>query len=397
MNLLFIQGGSRLKLCENGNWYTDPNFTVEVWNRYLSLCDHLVILLRKEHKIYSVCEANSRFNPIPVDERIKVVALDDITRPKYNLFLPAVWTRIKNSIEREVAQADKIIIRSASFYTAICQNACIRQGKPYLAEVTGFALEGMKHHSFLGKLSARYFESLMKTIAKDADAAIYVTDEALQKRYPCRKMLGCSDVVLPTLHQQVLDRRLQHIDQQDKRRKLKIGTAAFLDVKWKGQENVIKALAELKKRGQTNIEYELVGMGSGKRLINLALKLGVAKQVRILGPKPHEEIFNWLDQLDIYVQPSYQEGLCRIIIEAMSRACPVICSDAGGNYELIDKNFIFPCGDYMDLVNKLEKITVYLREQAIKNFEHAKRFDKEVLNGQRDSFLREFVNNYTLS
>ena len=27
MKILFIQGGSRLKLAENGKWYTDGNFT----------------------------------------------------------------------------------------------------------------------------------------------------------------------------------------------------------------------------------------------------------------------------------------------------------------------------------------------------------------------------------
>lgn len=51
MKLLFIQGGSRLKQSEDGRWFTDSNFTKEVWQRYMDLCDEFVIILRQE-KIY---------------------------------------------------------------------------------------------------------------------------------------------------------------------------------------------------------------------------------------------------------------------------------------------------------------------------------------------------------
>lgn len=60
---------------------------------------------------------------------------------------------------------------------------------------------------------------------------------------------------------------------------------------------------------------------------------------------PHDKIFEWLDTIDIYIQPSYQEGLCRSVVEAMSRACPVICSDACGERELANEKFIFKRGD----------------------------------------------------
>jgi hypothetical protein len=48
MKLLFIDGGSRLKLSKDGRWFTDGTFTEEVWNRYISICQELTIILRKE-------------------------------------------------------------------------------------------------------------------------------------------------------------------------------------------------------------------------------------------------------------------------------------------------------------------------------------------------------------
>lgn len=391
MNLLFIQGGSRLKQAEDGRWFTDPNFTEEVWRRYMALCDSLTIIIRREKKVYPVNEAEKRFNAIPVDKKVHVVPVDDITIPKWNLANPIVRSRIKRVIIREVKDCDKVIIRSASFYTDICQKACIEYKKPYLFEVTGFALEGMSHHSLLGKLSANHFEQLTKRIAREAECAIYVTDEALQKRYPCKKMLGCSDVVLQPADDAVLEKRLQKISARKTNDTLRIGTAAFLDVKWKGQENVIKALALLRDKGVTNIVYELIGIGKGERLHKLVDELKLNDQVKFMGAKPHNEVFDWLDNIDVYVQPSYQEGLCRIIAEALSRACPVICSDTGGNYELVSRAYIFPCGDYNNLGNLLVKILPNLSEQAKRNFERSKHYEKERLESLRNNFFLEFV------
>ena len=71
-------------------------------------------------------------------------------------------------------------------------------------------------------------------------------------------------------------------------------------------------------------------------------------------------MFKFYENIDVYIQPSYQEGLCRSIVEAMSKACPVVCSDAGGNYELIQEEFIFHKGNSKALQKKIEYIRNYL-------------------------------------
>lgn len=204
-------------------------------------------------------------------------------------------------------------------------------------------------------------------------------------------MLGCSDVQLPIIDEKCLLKRINKIKNK-KDKTIILGTAAFLDVAWKGQENVIRAIAELKKKNVTNIVYELIGLGTGKHLIEVAQKLGVSNQIKILGAKNHDEVFSWLDNIDIYIQPSYQEGLCRAIVEAMSRACPVICSNTGGNYELINDNYIFDCGNYLQCADRIEAISQHLIEQAEQNFEHAKSYEQDILDKRRSTFILEFVN-----
>ncbi len=388
MNLLFIQGGSRLKESENGNLYVDGNFSADVWERYLSICDNLTVILRKEKELYDESFAEQNFNKMPVLKKMHIVPVDDIVSTPFKFY------DVKASIYDEISKVDKVIIRSCSLFTIIAYEACLKFGKPYLFEVTAFIRESLKYHSLLGKLVSSFFERMCVRIAEKAQCAIYVTNDALQKRYPCLsgKMLGCSDVQLQQIDNSVLAKRLAHINRNNGKI-IKIGTAAFLDVKWKGQSLVIKALAVLKAKGINNISYELVGIGNGKSLIELADKLGVREQVHILGAKTHEDVFNWMDSIDLYVQPSFQEGLCRAIVEAMSRACPVICSDAGGNYELVDRDYIFPCGDYLKLADLIKRNIINFPLMAKNNFLHVQDYEKTKLDNKRTMFFGEFIKN----
>lgn len=390
MKILFIQGGSRLKLSNDGKWYTDGNFTEEVWDRYRRLADSLTIVLRREPQVYDKEIAEKKFNAVPCGDNVNVIALPDVTNPKLNMINPIFKHKVKKTIRQAVLAADKIIIRSMSFYTLIAYKACIECGKPYLMEVTGFCKEGLSYHSTIGKLIANSWEKKMKRMVYNANCAIYVTEDALQKRYPCKgEMLGCSDVQLPEFDDNILVKRLEKIKNGNKT--IKIGTAAFLDVKWKGQELVIRALASLKEKGYTNFVYEMIGLGAGDRLKELSIQLGVADHVKILGAKNHSEVAQWLDGLDVYVQSSYQEGLCRSIVEAMSRALPVVCSNTGGNYELVENKYLFPCGDSEQLVNRLLLISNELENAATRNYLHSKHYSKDALETKRNDFFCKFI------
>lgn len=394
MKILFIQGGSRLKQDTEGNWYTDPNFNDDVWKRYVDLADSLTILLRRERKIYTKEYALQKFNKVLDDSRIRIVPLVDFTESKLSMLNPFIYKEIKKVIFAEVQKADKCFIRSGSHYTRVAYDACIKYHKPYLFEATGFAYESFSHHSFIGRIIANKVENDYRLMARDAVQATYVTSEALQKRYPCAsgKMIGVSNVQLSALDDSILTKRLEKIHKRQSSDTLVLGTAAFLDVKWKGQYLVIKALAELKRQGYTNFRYELLGMGTGQELIKLAESLGVKDEVKVIGAVPHSKVFEWLDSLDLYIQPSFQEGLCRAIIEAMSRGLPVVCSNTGGNYELIDNDYIFDCGDYNKMSSLLIDIQGHLSEQSKKNFEESKKYEKSMLDSRRKAFFREFVN-----
>lgn len=130
----------------------------------------------------------------------------------------------------------------------------------------------------------------------------------------------------------------------------------------------------------------------GNALKKLIKKYGLEKEIKIIGALPHDEVFKWMENIDIYIQPSYMEGLCRAIVEAMSKACPVICTDAGGNFELIEEKNIYKQRDIFGLIKILENINnEELIKNAIYNYNKSKNYISSLLNEKRDVFYSKFI------
>lgn len=178
-----------------------------------------------------------------------------------------------------------------------------------------------------------------------------------------------------------------------KNNKIIIGTTGATNIKYKGQEYVIKALGKLKEQGITKFEYQLVGGGDLEYLKNIAKEYNVVDQVKFLGEKPHHEVIEWLDIIDLYIQPSLTEGLPRALIEALSRGLPSIGSNAGGIPELLDEKVIFEKKSISELFNLLSSINMdFIREQAIRNFNETKKYDKQIVERRRVEFFNKFKN-----
>jgi len=170
-----------------------------------------------------------------------------------------------------------------------------------------------------------------------------------------------------------------------------IGTIGAANVRYKGQQYVIKAIYRLNKQGY-DFRYQVVGGGDRSFLMSLSEKYGISDKVQFLGSMPHEKVFEYLDNIDLYIQPSKQEGLPRALVEAMSRGCPAIGSNTGGIPELLNKELTFKKGSVKELCNLLKRINKEeMLKEAKRNFEKAKEYSEDLLERSRTAFYKEFV------
>ncbi len=313
--------------------------------------------------------------------------LSPITDPRIQIF-----PQKSESLAEVIKKSDACIIRLPSFVGIKAARLARKYKKKYLIEAVGSAWDAFTNHGLAGKIIAPYMELVMKREVKSAPYVTYVTTEFLQREYPTNgKNIGVSDVVLPESDDDALKKRLDRIESS---KGLVLGTIGSYEVRYKSQETVIKAMGILKKAGRNDIEYRLVGAGNSAYLKGIAEQEGVADQVKFLGTVKHEKINNFFDEIDIYIQPSLLEGLCRSIVEAFNRACPAIASNVGGNPELVGKEYLFshkgnPEKQLAGILSKMD--TNRLKAAAKENFDKSKLYQRDYLYKKWKDFYDEFV------
>lgn len=290
----------------------------------------------------------------------------------------------------EVKKADCIVIRM-SLLGALGVYYAKKYKKPYLVEMVACPWDSLWNHSIKGKILAPFMTVLTKYVCKCSPYVLYVTNEFLQNRYPSKhNSIGCSDVELTNIDNAAFEQRLSMIDGLQNISHLRIGTVANVAVRYKDQELVIRSLKKLNEHG-IHCDYYLIGGGSPDYLQQVAKQEDVSHQVHFVGPVPHEDIFCYADKLDLYVQPSLQEGLPRAVIEVMSRGCPVIGSSAGGIPELIDDDCVFKKGNRSSFVTTVLGLSKdKMKRMASHNFAKSKEYDKAVLDRRREQFYVGF-------
>lgn len=169
-------------------------------------------------------------------------------------------------------------------------------------------------------------------------------------------------------------------------------------VERKGIDVLINAFARSKELLTRCI---LVVIGSGPdegRMKNLVLKIGIDNNVRFLGHR--SKVARHYQASDIFVFPSYAEGMPNSLLEAMACGLPVIASRIGGVVDVVEdgkSGILFEPGNVHELASAMSKLLNdaelrqrlgdEARKRIVGNFSIDKIADeylklyKEVLNG----------------
>jgi glycosyltransferase involved in cell wall biosynthesis len=242
---------------------------------------------------------------------------------------------------------------------------------------------------YFGPIKTKIFIILERLASRITDKIIALTQR--EKEDHIRLRIGSEDTFV-IIHSGVELNKFKEmplIEGQNLRKNLGlpedaliIGTSGRLEPV-KGPEFLIKAANRIISQ-YPNTFFLFVGDGSLRRdLEKKALDLGIEKNIVFLGWR--NDVSKIISIYDIFVLPSLNEGMGRVLVEAMALGKPIVASNAGGIPDLITHGktgFLVPPKNSKELAKYIQ-ILLENKEKRVKmglaGKKMALNFSKEIM------------------
>lgn len=162
----------------------------------------------------------------------------------------------------------------------------------------------------------------------------------------------------------------------------------------KGVDILLEAFALIHKE---NSEIGLIYVGDGEEkenLIRRSIELGIEEKVIFFGRVEYQQIPVMMNFSDVLILPSIEEGVGRVILEAMSMKLPVIASNVGGIPLVIDdkeNGLLFEVGDIAAIKNN---VLYLVNNQVYSEKLTSSAYKKFKLNYDYEVSMNMFLNMY---
>jgi glycosyltransferase involved in cell wall biosynthesis len=126
----------------------------------------------------------------------------------------------------------------------------------------------------------------------------------------------------------------------------------------KGEFTLIKAMDKVVSKYH-DANLLIIGDGPTKKTsMKIVESLNLEDNIIFIPNVVHNEMENYYKASDLFVLPSYSEGLPKVLLEAMACGTPVVASNIPGHKDVINNNttgYLFETGDVDDLSSKIIK------------------------------------------
>lgn len=389
MKALFVHSHI-FSLSTDGTVYSDGKLPYAAWVRYLKHFGGLHVIARckpaSPQGLHTLCISSGsrvQFSWAPELNRISTLLSER--------------RKAKKLIHEAILGVDAVVVRLSTIGWMAAAEAR-RQGKPWAVEVVGDVWDAYWNYgTTMGKLCAPIAYWQAKQYIARAPFAIYVTNEHLQKRYPCGGFTShASNVEIVDGDESVLSFRQSRLKviYSDTNTRVKCGLIGNLSARYKGLHVALQAIKRLRELGIT-VHLHNLGEGNLAAYRNEAERIGVSDLLHLDGTRPSGyPVIEWLDSMDLYIQPSLTEGLPRALVEAISRGLPCLASNVGGIPELLPAECLHRPGDHKKLASDMERLIKdpeWRTRLCLQNFETAKQYYAEHINRRRDAFWTKFA------
>jgi glycosyltransferase involved in cell wall biosynthesis len=163
----------------------------------------------------------------------------------------------------------------------------------------------------------------------------------------------------------------------------------------KGVQDLLCAFRNIER---SDLRLRIVGDGNYRsQLEQYAKDWGIEDRVRFYGER--KDVIDLLEESDIFVNPSYSEGLPTSVMEAASVGLPIVATDVGGTDEIInnmDSGILIPPGQ-PDMIAGAIKVLLHDERYAKVMGLMAKRnvmekFNWDTITEQYQNLIKEVCN-----
>lgn len=235
---------------------------------------------------------------------------------------------------------------------------------------------------------------LVRWQCKRAAVTTYVTQSALQRRYPPGnpdRSHYWTDIVLADSAYLTAAREKSSFNTACPTL-LSVGMMFQL---YKGQDTLLEA-AKICIESGMDLRVRFVGDGPYRATLEqLASSLGLSEKITFVGKLTGgEPVREEIDRSDLFVMPSRQEGLPRALLEAMARGAACITSNVGGIPELMTDEDMVPANDPAALASALLRVAqdpAELERRSARNLRRARDYHYQIVRQRRSAFYEDLI------
>lgn len=394
MDVLVVADGHYYQT-PNGCVYADSVYDYNFYKRYLLAFDH----------VYAVV----RVIPVDVAPKGKRISSGDrvsfLTLPYYKGPIDYIkkYFAIRKTVRRICKQFQYAVFRIPAATSNIFCREFVKLNRPFAVEVVVDPWENFGPRASGNKLInaiVRYnWTSVVREICMKANGVSYVTKKYLQERYPCKAMFNNPEYFTASYSSvELADTSYLTPRQWNSEQKIFFisHVANYFSGYGKGHITVMNAVKIVRDRGY-DVRICFVGDGpKRKEFEQYAFNIGIADYVEFAGRLSNgDEVREKIRNSDIFILPTYAEGLPRVILEAMSLGLPCLSSPTCGIPEILDKEYLYDFQDDIGFANGIEKFVknpLLMTNESCTNLNTAKKFSASKLNECRRIFYQKLRN-----
>lgn len=386
MNVLVVADGHYYQT-PDGTVYAESVYDYTFYKRYLLSFDKVFAAIRV-----------TQLTEKPVGK--KMCSGENVTFLPLPPFSGAVgyaknFFGLNKEINECISLCDCAVFRLPSITGNLFWKHYKKTSKPYAVEIVGDPWENFGSRETGNRIIlavARHsWTNTVKNACRQANGASYVTEKYLQKRYPPRANSDKNAFTASYSSVELPDDKFGETRIRTKIGKMKISHVSnCFNSYGKGHLVVMDAIRKVCDKG-CDVEVTFVGDGPLlEEFREYSRKLVIENRVHFTGRLANSEaVRDCIRSSDLFILPTFAEGLPRALLEAMAEGMPCLSSPVCGIPEILDDAYL--C-DFDDSDGYAEKIMYFynnpdaMTEQSKRNLDVSKKYASSILNAKRKAF-----------